>query len=56
MVYSLERNLSTLPISIFGAKADKAALDDYQAAGINRSILACLLHFSCTSLALGAAS
>jgi probable F420-dependent oxidoreductase len=34
------RDMATLSISIFGAKADKATLDDYQAAGINRSILA----------------
>lgn len=34
------RDMSTLSISIFGARADKATLDDYEAAGINRSILA----------------
>ena len=32
--------MATLSISIFGARADKATLDDYEAAGINRSILA----------------
>ena len=34
------RDMSTLSISVFGAKADKATLDNYRNAGINRSILA----------------
>ncbi len=34
------RGMSTLSVSIFGARADKATLDGYQGAGVDRAILA----------------
>ena len=35
-----DRDMSTLSVSIFGARADRQTLDGYREAGIDRSILA----------------